>query len=241
MDNYRNYLIMDGKSSLDFNMYISGGGTYLSPEKVYEEVEIPGRSGTLIFEEGESGQTYKNVTVSYEAFIFPNFDENFTKLKSFLMTREGYFRLEDTYHVNEYRLASLQSVLEPEMAQNLYTGLFTIEFNCKPQRWLKTGEKTYSYSTKSILKNETNHIAKPLIRAYGTGNFTINGRNIKITSANSYTDIDCELMDAYKGTTNCNSNITLTNGAFPVLSPGENEISMASISQLQITPRWYVL
>lgn len=241
MTNFRNYLIIDGKHSYDFNVYISGGGTFSSPEKSYEEVEVPGRNGTLFFEEGEDGQTYKNIVVSYEAFIFPKFSVNIRELRTYLLTRQGYFRLEDSYHPNEYRLATYVNSIEPDMHQTLYTGTFDIQFNCKPQRYFKSGEIAVEFTQNAIFNNKYYTVAKPLIRAYGTGNFKINDRQVTISKADVYTDIDCEIMDCYKGTTNCNANVTLTDYKFPVLKPGQNTITLNGISKLEITPRWWTL
>lgn len=255
----RNYLIIDGKDSRDFNLYISGDGTYLSPEKNVEEVTIPGRNGTLLFEEGTYGQSYSNVEVTYRAFIFPEFSRNIEALRSFLLTRQGYFRLEDTYHPDEFRLASFKGPLEPDMHQTLYTGEFDITFNCKPQRFLKSGEKKIAISERTHILNETNCVAKPLIRIYGIGTLTIDhytsdqykswstGWNtVRVTSANQYTDIDCETMNAYKDTTNCNSNIVIGGKigdpiTFPYLTPGMNTITFSQITSIELTPRWWTL
>ena len=62
-----------------------------------------------------------------------------------------------------------------------------------------------------------------------------------ITSADQYTDIDCEIMDAYKGATNCNGNIRTTDNKFPVLRAGQNNITKSGISRLEITPRWWTV
>ena len=61
-----------------------------------------------------------------------------------------------------------------------------------------------------------------------------------ISSANSYTDIDCDIMDAFKGSTNCNGNIS---GSFPTLAPGDNTVDLPSsgITKIEIIPRWWVL
>jgi phage-related protein len=83
--------------------------------------------------------------------------------------------------------------------------------------------------------------AKPLIRAYGTGYFSISGIRVNINSANVYTDIDCELQEAYKGTINCNGNITLVNGEFPILKSGENLIVISGLSKIELTPRWWTI
>lgn len=243
----RNFLIIDGKHSYDFNLYISGDGTYLSPEKNVDEVTIPGRNGTLLFEEGESGQSYKNVDVTYKAFIFPDFDQNITKLRSYLLTRQGYFRLEDTYHPDEFRLASFKEDIDPDMHRTLYTGEFDITFNCKPQRYLKIGEetKTFTGTSGNVIFNPTDLVAKPLILAYGVGSFTIAERKVTITGTSSTgtTYIDCDTMNAYSivgdNIWNRNFAIKLENDKFPVLFSGENAISMTGVTRLEITPRWW--
>ena len=49
------------------------------------------------------------------------------------------------------------------------------------------------------------------------------------------------LMDAFKGSTNCNANIVLTNGKFPELPPGDIAISTTGLSSLVVTPRWWTI
>lgn len=251
-----NYLIMDGRSSLDFGLVISGGGTETAPEKRYEEVDIPGRNGKLLL---NTDTFFNNVTVEYKGFMFQDRHNNYAKhdhndilmqrvlserlsaLRSFLGSRSGYFRIEDTYHRDEFRLGYYSGAFEPEMSQGLDLAQFTLKFVCKPQRFLKAGEEVVTFTANSIIHNPTEFDARPLIRAYGTGSFTANGVTIKINSANSYTDIDCDLMECYKGSTNCNGNVTLTNGVFPVLAPGDNSIKLTGVTKLEITPRWWVL
>lgn len=242
----KHYLIMDGKSSVDFDMYISGGGTYLSPEKAFEEVEIPGRNGSIYLYEG----AYKNVDITYDAFIAKVDDEievdyNFRNLRSYLASREGYFRIEDTYHPEELRFGVYNEGFDPEVHSTLQAVQFTLTFNCKPQRFIK---KYYDFpleykTSGSTFYNETYFNAKPLIRAYGTGTLKINDVSVVINKATSYTDLDCELQEAYRGSlaTNCNSNITLNDAQFPYLKPGENRITWSGLTRVQLWPRTYML
>ena len=252
MKNGRNYLVIDGRNSMDFGVYISGAGTYKAPERNYEEIEIPGRNGVFLFDFGN----YKNVDVSYEAFIaeqtkyypmnYSRFEENIAAFRSFLISRDGYVRIEDTYHPDEFRLGYYNMEFDPDVHQSLMGAQFTITFKCKPQRFLKSGERKLTRGTdfSTNLRNPTNHTATPLIRAYGTGSVTIGSRTIVISRANSYTDIDTELQEAYKDTlaTSCNDKIILSNGEFPVLKPGLNTVSTAAtITRLEITPRWWTV
>ena len=114
-------------------------------------------------------------------------------------------------------------------------------FDCDARRFLKNGDNIITLTANGSIFNPTYFDAKPLIRAYGTGSFTINDITVTITSANVYTDVDCEIMDAYKGTTNCNSNISTTNNEFPALRPGANNITLSGITKLEITPRWWTI
>lgn len=242
----KHFLVIDGKPSTDFDMYISGGGTYSSPEKAFEEVEIPGRNGVIFLYEG----SYKNVDVTYDAFIGKvdgeiDVDMNFRNLRSYLMSREGYVRIEDTYHPDEIRFGTYNNAIDPKVHSTLMAVEFTLEFSCKPQRFLKKFYDqpiTYTSSGQTFY-NETYFNAKPLVRVYGTGSFTINGVTITINQASTYTDFDCDLQEAYKDTlaTNCNSKITLTNAQFPYLKPGANTITFSGPSQLILYPRLYHL
>ena len=107
----RNYLIIDGVSSVSFGVFISGKGAFTSPAKKYEEVEIPGRNGKLLM---NNDPIFDNVDVSYESFayeedpehFYPKVDNNLDyetfyrtlsdklgALRAFLGSRNGYFRL----------------------------------------------------------------------------------------------------------------------------------------------------
>jgi phage-related protein len=66
---------------------------------------------------------------------------------------------------------------------------------------------------------------------------------VEVESVNSYIDIDCELQEAYEDTlaTPRNDKITLTDGEFPKLLPGVNTISFTDLTELIITPKWWIL
>ena len=232
------YFTFNGKSSLDYEVVISGGGTFKSPNRDVESISVPGRNGDLHID----NERFNNVEITYPAFIVKAFKENFSAFKAFLLSQRGYKRLEDTYHPDYYRLACFKSAVEPDMTTRNLSGSFNVTFDCDPRCFLKSGEKTiYVTSSSMTVKNPTQFNALPKIMAYGTGTITINGISIVVNSANVYTDIDCELQEAYKGSTSCNDNITLSNGIFPYLSPGLNTISYTGFSSLTITPRYWTI
>lgn len=250
-----NYLTLDGKPSLDFGLIISGAGTMNSPQKRYEEVDIPGRNGKLL---RNTDNFFDNVELSYESFVYENGDfiskhmhkdsldtrtlqEKMRALREYLGSRNGYMRIEDTYNPEEYRLGYFAGPLQAEIDQHLKVAQFTLTFMCKPQRFLKDGEIPHEFTTKGILHNITPFTAKPYILAYGTGSFSIDGVEMTINSADVYTEIDCEYMECHKGSVNCNGNVTLKNGAFPELNPGDCSVSVSGLNKLVIMPNWWTL
>lgn len=208
------------------------------PERDREYISVPGKNGDIIVDNGR----YNNKVVTYKAYIINKYNANIAGLRNALLSYKDYQRLEDTVNPDEFRMA-VALPFEVDEVGVLRAGEFTIQFNCKPQRYLKSGEQDIEITSNTSIFSEYTEPALPLIRAYGTGSFTIGGITVQITSANSYTDIDCELMEAYKDTlaTNCNANIVLTNGKFPQLNSGDNAITLSGITKLIIKPRWWIV
>jgi len=232
-----NFIVFNGKKLKDYGVFISGEAVFNAPKRDTTSVSVPGRNGELTLDNGR----YENIPLTYPAFIVRSFKERISELRNFVLTQSGYQRLEDTYHPDEFRLAKWESDFSVKPDEALLAGEFELKFNCYPQRFLKSGENVIEITSATTIINEQMTTALPLIRAYGTGTFTINGITVQITSASSYTDIDCDLQECFKDTlaTNCNGNVVLT--TFPELQPGENTISMSGITKLEITPRWWRL
>ena len=238
------YFVFDGVSSVDFGMYAFGHKTLGVPAVDMTEIVIPGRNGVL----HQYNDRFGNVSVQYsvvgyEDEISKNIPLRVTDMLGFLASRRGYCRLEDSFRPEEYRMAVYKGGETPSATQHDEAAGMVLTFNCRPERWLKSGEISVDCVNGSVLFNPTYFTAKPMLRAYGTGTLTVvnsaGSTAVKINIANTYTDIDCELQEAYKGTTNCNGNIQLPNGGFPVFTPGENRITLSGISKVEVTPRWY--
>ncbi len=229
---------LKGKNMRDFALTISGEDTWKKPKADVERLSIPGRNGDLVF----SNRRYENVEIVYHCGITKDFDRNFSALAEYLLSLSGYQRMEDSYHPDVYRMALLESEISPEMTVRNRAGQFDLRFSCKPQMYLKTGEQKTTLTSSGSLFNPTRFASKPLLRIYGTGQLGIGEESIKITKANSYTDIDCDLEEAYKDTAavNCNDNIELSGDDFPALQPGKNGIRLGSgISKVEVVPRWW--
>lgn len=231
------YLCFGGKSTEDFECHISGQGTFLSPERDVDSVSVPGRNGDLHIDNGR----FYNIEIIYPAFITKDFRNNYEALKAFLLAQRGYKRLEDSYHPEYYRRATYKGRIEPVMTPLNRSGSFDLKFDCDPRCFLKEGERVITVTGAQSILNQTGFSAKPLIRAYGTGTLTVGSVSVQIITASEYTDIDCDMQEAYKGAVNCNNNIILTNGSFPELVPGQNDVLISGLSRIDITPRWWTV
>lgn len=231
----RNWITYGGKDLREYGLYCDGKGTLDAPERVLEEIVIPGRNGTLTIDSGR----YENAELSYDCFIIRNFRENIEGIRNFLLQGAAYRRLEDTYHPDEYRMARYTQGLQVEPTELMRQGSFTLTFNCMPQRFLKDGEIPKTYTGAGTIYNRTLQEAKPLLRVWGNGVLGIGDYSITLTGTTDWTDLDCETEDATYGAVNRNANVS---GEYPRLKPGENGISLGTgITKLQIIPRWWII
>lgn len=230
-----NFFEYGGKRSCDFGIYISGSGTFNFPERDCEMIEVPGRSGDLIIDNGR----FKNIMVTYPAYVRTKFKEYTDVARMWLMQNTSYQRLEDSYNPEMYRMARFAGPMDFDMRALNHSGEFEMVFDCKPQRFLKSGEYAISATTTLTLYNPTLFEALPLIRVYGTdGSLYVGNNVIQITSIDGYVDIDSDTQNAYKGSTNCNGNIVLED--FPVLGAGQTTITVeGNITSFEVIPRWW--
>lgn len=232
----RNYLTFGSISTSSYGCYISGGGTFNAPEREYELIDVPGRDGALVGLE----KRFMNVDVKYPAFIASNFDTNIANLRSALLSQVGYQKLTDTYHTDEFRKALFTGDIEVDV-DHLRAGQFDLVFNCKPQRFLNSGEtKTTITSANGSITNPTLFNSQPLITVFGYGDLYVNSQKITIENVYDSVSIDSEMVDCYSGAYNANHAVTFQGNEFPVLVPGANATTKANtITKIEITPRWW--
>lgn len=172
-------LTFDGEDSRDYGVYITGQAVFNAPEREVEMISIPGRNGQFALDKGR----FENIEVTYPAGIFANTEADFAEavsnFRNLLCSKRGYVRLQDEYHPDEYRMAIYKSGLELENVA-LKAGEFEITFDCKPQRYLASGEEENTVVNGGTLTNPTLFDAEPLLEVEGYGNIGFNGYEIEI-------------------------------------------------------------
>lgn len=229
----------NGKSSSEFGVFISGSGIYDAPERDVEFMSIPGRNGDLIIDNGR----FKNIEITYPAFIPDKFTDKWDAFKAHMLKSPTYQRLEDTYDYTHYRMGIFLGSTAPEVVAVRRAASFEVSFNCKPQRWLKAGENTIAYTQGSTIYNPTSFPAKPLLVVTGYGQVVIGNYRVVIAQhTNNRIWIDCDLQDAWFGTSNLNKVISIPDGVFPQIDPGSIPITFSStITRVEVTPRWWTI
>lgn len=192
-----NTITFDGKALSDFGVFLGGDGAFNSPARVGEMIHIPGRNGSLWMDEN----CFENIEVTYPAFIGTpeetDFANRIMEVRSWLASREGYCRLEDTYHEDEYRLAVFKHQVETNPTQYTRAGGFDITFDAKPQRFLKSGDVPVPFYAKGTITNPTLFESLPIIAVTGNGRVNVSGHLFTVSDTTQTIYIDSELMEVF--------------------------------------------
>jgi phage-related protein len=171
----------DGEASTDYGVQILGSGVFDAPKREVEMIKVPGRNGEFALDQGR----FENIEVTYPANIIASstadFAEAVSDLRNMLCSRKGYCVLTDDYNPGEYRLAVYKSGLEVD-EKVLRAGEFDITFDCKPQRYLTSGETAISVSDGQTIDNPTLFEASPLLEFDGYGSIGINGETVTVSN-----------------------------------------------------------
>ena len=171
----------DNTNSAQYGVYITGQGVFNAPERNVEMVEIPGRDGAYALDKGN----FNNIEVTYPAGIVADTEADFatavSNLRNFLCSKTGYCRLTDDYNSGEYRMAVYKSGLDVSH-EGLRTGEFDITFECKPQRWLTSGETKTSVANNGTITNPTLFESRPTLEFQGYGDITLGGQTVSVAN-----------------------------------------------------------
>ena len=189
-----NGFTFDGENSKDYGVYITGSGVFNAPERDVEMISIPGRDGAFAQDKGR----FSNIEVTYPAGLFgvdrADFAQAISDFRNMLASRKGYCRLEDDYNPGEYRMAVFKAGVDVSPA-SLESGEFSITFDCKPQRWLTSGETVLTLLSGDSLSNPTEFASHPLLQVTGYGALTVSSQKMNVLQAQPY-----GMMDIYNGT-----------------------------------------
>lgn len=112
-------------------------------QRKFRQYNIPGRNGDIFFQ----SDAYENVLQSYQIYAGDGTygsQAPWTELARCLYL-DGYQELRDTYDPDHFRKAVFNGPIDVENSWNTH-GRATIEFNCRPERYLVDGLTRASFA-----------------------------------------------------------------------------------------------
>lgn len=228
----------NGTTSSTYGIFVEHRPVVTFPKRVIESINVPGRSGNLLFDTG----AYDNVTLTYQvAYIHSGSVRADAISIATWLYQHDYYELSDTYDPSYFRKAVYVSPLNVTDILNV-AGRANITFDCKPQRYLTSGKTELSPAKNSSITNNYEPALPVLtIACNGNGTVTIGGTTITITGNSGNLVIDSERQTAENGGNNANSLISLSNG-FPVLEHGSTTVTWTgSVTSVKVVPNWWTL
>ncbi len=238
-----------GVSSDEVRLIVQHWPSRIIPTRKYSTAAVPGRSGDLL----DMQDAWEPYSQSYSVFLRGGRRGDVPVLAraaaQWLMSKNGYQRLEDSYEPNCYRLAAYVGPLDIENRLGRY-GTATLSFLCGPQRFLLEGENPITLAASGdALLNPTVFPARPLLKitSSGAGTITVGDITISIvgTAAFSPLCIDCSTGEAYTVSSagfKINRNTCISGLGLPELPAGETAISWTGgVSAVEVVPRWWTL
>ena len=229
---------LDGIDAMSVGIRLQAPVEFSKAVPVIESQTIPGRNGNLIFETG----SYENRVGTASCFCLQeDVERAISSAGQFLMGKNGYRRLETSDDPDHYWMARVEN--SPQVSMRLRAlAPFDISFDCKPQRFVKSGENAVVFTERGSLFNQYGQIALPLITLYGhgAGTLTIGNCVVEVKELDEVLFLDSDTQNAYND--NGNQNMKINAPIFPTLRDGENKIGFSGgIERVEIVPRWWEL
>lgn len=168
--------------SHSYGVIISDTNAYDSAGRAVEMITIPGRNGAYAMDH----KRYENIEITYHCSI-PATEQNdfidaIKDYRNALGALTGYNRLTDDFNGNEYRMGVLKGGVGVTNI-NPQTGTFDVVFDCKPQRFLTSGETATAVTSGGSVNNPTLYDAKPQLQVWGYGEIDLGGQIVSVNSA----------------------------------------------------------
>ena len=255
--NTQGVIVYGGESSSDYGMVVAEAPAYERPKRKQTIYNVPGRNGSIIFQQ----DAWEDVNRSYKVWLAEDANDTLVEkvdaFEAWLNSQNGYVRLEDNFEPDVFRLAYYSGGDGFSNSLTQY-GEATINFTCRPERFLKSGENAIPINLTGVspiyftVNNPTKFASKPLfnITANGVNDLTFKiyigakSLTVDLRGISAPITIDCQTMNLYyTGGFICNN---LISGTFPVISPGQGrgriEIvtgSLSDITSATYTPRYF--
>lgn len=238
----------NGVKCTDHHMHVLNPPSIIVPKERAEDIEIPGKSGTLTRRQGDF--IHDNINLSATCIIDSLYDEDGRDIVFEIgrwLRGDGevtFWNRPDGYYKG--RIAN--QIPFDKILRNHPHRLFSLEFQCDPFFYLYSGTYEFELGSAGRLYNLGNIPSLPLLRVEGNGEGTImlGTETILLEDISDldYIMIDCDAKVAYKGERgNPNDPLMLlgsrVTGEWLSIPEGESFMTYTGgITSVIVTPRW---
>ena len=215
-------IIFNNKNALeDFGIWIAKEYELPFVEEEIEEIEVEGRSGTLIRRTGK----YKDLSITLEltATDITDYRPLIRKINKWLSEVEDDKLIFTSYRERHFKV---KKITIGNIARDIARcGNFTVTFLCKPF-YYSNSERWETVKTNSIVYNDGDIASQPNLLLEGvSGNISIriNGKETQFKGVTGAISINSELFRATDGNGQSVTNKMV--GDFPILDTGKNTIT----------------
>lgn len=232
------YFVFGGISSLDYNVLLLADDTEGTSYE-YETIAVAGRSGDL----HRGKKRYKNKDRKIVVYTATNGEQRISELNAALLAVTDYQRLQSTIHPDWYMMGQYDGNIKPKKSAGYIAARVELTFDCKPQKYLVSGDTEVTLTDGGTITNPTLYPAKPILYVTGDGSFSIGRYTIQVLEDLDDLVIDCDMETAYSSEdgTNYNDKIRVFDNDFLSIVSGENAVEIDSGMTVTVLPRWWTL
>lgn len=235
----KHYISYNGRRSDEFYLYIDSELKLVSAKPDIEEVEVPGRDGSVLV----SNDRLKAIsqTIPFVLKIPYNspysFHEIVAQIQEWLSPR-SWRPLDFSWDPHHYYSAVVLEDFEIA-AQTSHFGKLAVTFKIQPFKHLSDSGNQVRVTNGMVLNNPTRYIAKPVVSIRGSGNVTVRlgDSSMSFRNVERLVYVDCDHGTVFVDDTSA-MNKVLSNNLFE-LKPGPNTVSISNSSfEVTVSPMW---
>jgi phage-related protein len=219
---------MDHELASSYGLGLVGRPVIPTAKQKVEQIEIPGRHGSLT----KKG-AYENVSlkVKFNLLEKENMKPFIRRAKSWLLQGKTLFFTDDDVYrkIKHVEMGDIANEMEEH-------GEFEVDFTLDPFEYAE--DVNLKLTKPGIIYNPGTLESEPKFWIVGNGTFriTINDVSFQMKDVNDSVVIDSEVLEVYNDTIPMNDKMI---GKFPILGVGENKIEWSgAIQSISIRPRW---
>lgn len=238
----------NGKRSDELGIRIANELEFSTPQKDIEEVTVLGRDGVVLIDNERREPIRKNIRLELPVFDDLAEGDNGELLHQLIIELSEWFGVKGwhdwrwgMYPNYVWRVTIKDAYNIADAMRSRGRGVIQVIFH--PVMYLDNQTET-PLSQGTNLRNETNEVAKPLIKVEGTGDISIknNGEDwLLLRAVDQSITVDSELMSVYRGNRPQYDKMLDIEPMFPLLYEGNNTITWTgNATKVTVEPRWVV-